>query len=258
VTAFHAELADQLLRAERDRIPVPPLTSHSALDVADAYQVQAINIGRRRADGDRIAGRKVGLTSLAMQRQLGVDEPDFGFILDSMLIADGGALDVAELIDPRVEAEIAFRLGADIGGDVTDNEARAAIAEVFLSLEVIDSRIANWKITLPDTIADNASSARMVAAPPTSVALSELPKVEVTLTEDGRESASGVGAAVLGDPIRAVVWLARMLAGFGETLHAGELILAGAVHASVPLRSGVVVAATAPGFAPVRLLTRGS
>src|SRR5262249_4440708 len=123
----------------------------------------------------------------------------------------------------------------------------------------IDSRIADWKITLPDTIADNASSARMVAGrplPATPELLKELPGVVVALTEDGREVATGTGDAVLGDPIRAVTWLVRRLAGFGTALRAGDVVLAGAVHASVPLRAGTTVTASAPGFAPVRLTVR--
>ncbi|HKT04004.1 MAG TPA: fumarylacetoacetate hydrolase family protein [Rugosimonospora sp.] len=259
MTDFQADLAALLSRAERDRVPVPPLTAHADLDSADAYGIQAINTSRRLAAGERIAGHKVGLTSRAMQQQLGVDEPDFGVILEAMLIADGGPLDLDELIAPRIEAEIAFRLGADLEGAVTDDQVRTAVAEVFLALEVIDSRIADWKITLPDTVADNASSARMVAGRPiraTPELLAALPEIAVSLSEDGHTVAAGTGAAVLGDPIRAVTWLVRRLAGFGGSLRAGDLVLAGAVHASAPLTRGTRVAAQATGFSTVEVRVR--
>ncbi|MFF5085018.1 2-keto-4-pentenoate hydratase [Actinoplanes sp. NPDC000266] len=256
MTDIRAELADQLRRAERDRVAVPPLTAQAQLSPNDAYAVQAINTERRLAEGELIAGRKVGLTSLAMQRQLGVDEPDFGVVFDRMVIPNGGTLLLDELIAPRVEAEIGFRLGTDLGGpDVTEEQAGAAVDEVFLALEVIDSRIAEWKITLADTIADNASSARMVTGPGQKYP-ADLPGVHISLAVDGEEIATGAGAAVLGDPIKALVWLARRLSALGETLRAGELILAGAVHASVPLTAGTRVTAAAFGFAPVHLTIR--
>ncbi|XVV15136.1 2-keto-4-pentenoate hydratase [Actinoplanes sp. CA-131856] len=253
VTDFRAGLADQLLRAERDRIAISPLTAQGRVSPEDAYAIQAINTQRRTAAGEVIVGRKVGLTSLAMQEQLGVDEPDFGVVFERMLIPNGGTLFLDELIAPRVEAEIGFRLARDLGGpDVTDQQARAAVSGVFLALEVIDSRIADWKITLADTIADNASSARMIAGPSRDHP-DDLPAVTVSLDVDGKRVAGGVGDAVLGDPIRALTWLARRLDGFGETLRADDLILAGAVHASVALTGGTRVTASAPGFAPVQL-----
>lgn len=255
--AVLVDLAEQLRRAEADRVGLAPLTERCELSSQDGYRIQAINTAHRIQAGQRIVGRKVGLTSLAMQQQLGVDEPDFGVIFENMLIEDGAVLYVDQLVAPRVEAEIAFRLGSDLaGGDVTDEDARRAIADVLIALEVIDSRIADWKIKLPDTIADNASSARMVVGPSlpaTPELVDELVRTEITLTEDGVVTASGPGAAVLGHPVRAVSWLARRLSEVGEGLKAGDLVLAGAVHASVALTRGTEVAASAAQLGQVRL-----
>jgi 2-keto-4-pentenoate hydratase len=167
VALVHQQLADELAHAEATRRPVPPLTArHPDLTVDDAYAVQEVNTRRRLAAGEWLVGRKVGLTSLAMQRQLGVDEPDFGALLSTMVLADGGAVPLDRLVAPRIEAEIAVRLGTDLaGGDVDLDAARRAVSEVMLAFEVIDSRIADWQISLVDTIADNASSARVVVGP---------------------------------------------------------------------------------------------
>ncbi|MFG2044931.1 2-keto-4-pentenoate hydratase [Dactylosporangium sp. NPDC048998] len=258
--ALLADLAAVLRRAEADRAAIAPLTSGRTLSSEDGYRIQAINTALREAAGERIAGRKVGLTSEAMQRQLGVNEPDFGVLFDSMLLEDGAALALDELVSPRVEAEFAFRLRTDLAGAaVTEAEVRAAVGEVLLALEIIDSRIADWKITLPDTIADNASSARMVAGRPlaaTPELLAALPGTEITLSADGHATSSGLGSAVLGDPLSAVVWLVRRLAGFGVGLRAGDVVLAGAVHASVELTPGREVAASATGFETVRVSVR--
>jgi 2-keto-4-pentenoate hydratase len=257
-TGLHELLAAELAYAERTRRPVAPLTErHPGLSVEDAYAVQQVNVERRTAAGERIVGRKVGLTSLAMQRQLGVDEPDFGAILDPMVLPDGGTLRLDELIAPRIEAEIAFRLGRDLAGaDVDLAAARAAVSEVTLALEIIDSRVADWRIALVDTIADNASSARVVAGPPTPAdpdLLASLTVEVLRVTEDGAEVGTGRGDAVLGDPLEAVAWLARRLHGLGGGLRAGDLVLAGAVHASLPMRPGSRIQVTSPRLAPVTL-----
>ena len=153
-------LARSLHDAERAAAPIEPLTAgHPGLTVDEAYAVQLAGRGLRLAEGRRVAGHKIGLTSEAIQRQLGVDQPDYGYLLDSMLVADGVEIDVSRLIAPRVEGEIAFVLADDLEGDVTVEQVLAATAEVAPALEIIDSRIADWRIALEDTIADNASSA---------------------------------------------------------------------------------------------------
>ncbi|WP_326731642.1 2-keto-4-pentenoate hydratase [Streptomyces phaeochromogenes] len=237
------ELAAVLRKAEADRSPVEPLTRlHPGLTVAEAYAVQDANTRARLASGERIVGRKIGLTSQAMQRQFGVDQPDFGVLFDSMVIADSGVIRTGELIAPRAEAEIAFVLGKRLyGPDVTADDARAAVSHTLLALEVIDSRIEDWKIELADTVADNASSARVVAGPATEATpelLRDLKDEYVEMSVDGQRVAAGAGAALLGDPLEPVAWLARTLYAYGVGIEAGELVMAGAVDAAVPLTPG--------------------
>jgi 2-keto-4-pentenoate hydratase len=238
--------ADELAEAERTGVPVAPLTEREpSFSVADAYAVQLRNISRRQAAGGRILGRKIGLTSRAMQRLLGVDEPDFGVLLDDMVVEDGDAIRSSELIAPRIEAEIAFVMERDLAGPGVDGVAALrAVAGAVPAIEIIDSRIADWQIKLPDTIADNASSARyMLGARLTPTDRLDLRLCGVVVTRNGVLADTGAGAAVLGNPIRCVAWLANKLGEFGDGLHAGDVVLAGAVHAAVPVEPGDVVRA---------------
>lgn len=230
------DLSKQLQEAERTRVAIAPLTSvQPDLSVAEAYAVQDATLRTRLAAGERLVGRKIGLTSQAMQQQLGVDQPDYGFLLDSMVVPSGGTIRRADLLQPRVEPEIAFWLAADLQGPgVTAEQVLNATRAVAPALEVVDSRIADWKITLADTIADNGSSARAVvveqAMPLNGL---DLAAVEVVLRRNGDEVGRGTGAAVLGHPAEAVAWLANALAKYGHRLEAGQLILPGAMCASV-------------------------
>jgi len=236
-----AALAESLRAAEASREPIGPLTeSHPELSVADAYRIQQINVHLRKEQGGLVRGRKVGLTSVAMQQQLGVDEPDFGALFDEMVIEEGDAVPVGELIQPRVEAEIAFVMESDLQGPgVSSADALRAVAGAMPAIEVIDSRVADWKIKLPDTIADNASSARVVCGGRlTPVAELDLRLVGMVLNVNGAVAATGAGAAVLGNPIRCVAWLANKLGEFGVPLRAGDLVLAGALHAALPVSAG--------------------
>jgi len=238
------DLAAQLRRAERDRDPIGPLTeAHPELTVRDAYRIQQLNVAARKDAGERVRGRKVGLTSLAMQRQLGVDEPDFGAITDRMIVEDGDAVSVGELLQPRVEAEVAFVMERELAGPgVTTTDAVRAIAGAVASIEIIDSRIADWRIKLVDTVADNASSARVVAAGRlTPLAGLDLRLLGMALSVNGAVAATGAGAAVLGNPVRCVAWLANTLGELGVPLRAGDLVLAGALHAALPVAAGDVV-----------------
>jgi 2-keto-4-pentenoate hydratase len=197
-------LADALRDAEQTRnAVVPPSAVLPGMTVEDAYQVQRINIARRLAAGERIAGHKIGLTSLAMQQQLGVDQPDFGVITERMVIANGATLDAHTLIAPRAEAEFAFRLGRDLPVSPTVEALREAIDGVAVSIEIIDSRVADWKITLVDTIADNASSAGIVTSdfsPATPELLASLPDMVISMSKNGaRRSAHGAPMALRGD-----------------------------------------------------------
>ena len=234
-------IATDLAAAWRDRRPIAQLSAtHPSLTPVDAYAIQQRVVAGHLADGARIVGWKVGLTSLAMQRQLGVDQPDYGPILDRWLVPDGGTVSAADLIAPRAEAEIAFILAMPLRGPgVTTDDVRRATATVAPAIEVIDSRIADWRLTLVDTIADLASSARVVLGDERHrIDEIDLRLVGVVLEQDGEVAATGAGAACLGDPLAAVAWAANTLGELGVTLEAGHVIMPGALHASLPARAG--------------------
>lgn len=239
-------VAKELRTAEEQRSPVPPVAERfGPLRLEDAYAVQQANVALKLAAGDRIVGRKIGLTSLAMQTQLGVDQPDFGHLLASMAVPNGGAVVAAELIAPRIELEIAFLLGRDLAGPgVTTADVLAATEAVFPSLEIIDSRIADWKIGLVDTVADNASSGRFVMPSRlTPVRHLDLRLLGGVMEINGVLTSWSCGAAALGDPAACLAWLANTLAPFGGRLEAGEIVLSGALDKSVPVQAGDVVRA---------------
>jgi 2-oxopent-4-enoate hydratase len=241
--AVHKDLADELWEADRSAKPVAPLTDrHPDLVLEDAYAVQTINIARRTAAGQRVIGRKVGLTSRPMQQMLGVDEPDFGVLTDEMIVEDGDLIDLARLVQPRVEAELAFVMGADLAGPgVTTARALAAIEGALPSVEIVDSRVADWKIKLVDTVADNASSGLLVmGGRMRPVADLDLRLLGVVVSRHGQMIDTGAGAAALGNPARCVAWLANKLGAFGEGLTAGDVVLPGAVHKMVPVAPGDV------------------
>ena len=249
------ELADALWKASVDRVPVPqPSAAQPALTLADAYAVQQINAQRRLDRGERIIGRKIGLTSLAMQQQLGVDQPDYGVLTDAMAIPDGGVIVVAELVAPKLEPEYAFRIDADLPPNPTREQIDASIGAVAVAIEVIDSRVADWRIGLVDTVADNASSAAIVVGEwvdATPELLTRIIDTDITMTRDGETVAQGPGSAVLGDPRAAVYWLADAIGAFGDGIAAGSTVLAGAVAAAVAIEPGTDWRAGAEGFAPV-------
>jgi 2-keto-4-pentenoate hydratase len=231
LAADQRELAAKALwEAERTREPIGPLTAdHPGIDVVDAYQIQLINIRRRLAEGRLIRGHKVGLSSKAMQEMMGVDEPDYGHLLDDMFVFEDEVVDTAQLCQPRVEVEVGFILGAPLpapGCNIAD--VLRATEYVVPALEIIDSRIRDWKITLCDTIADNASSCRVVlGGRATRIDQVDLRTVGATLRRNGTVIATGSGAAVLGNPVTAVAWLANKVHDFGVTLDAGHVILPG-------------------------------
>lgn len=233
--------ADALLAVYDTGVPIRPLSeTYPGLSVDDAYAIQSAQIAAWRAGGRDIWGYKVGLTSRAMQQQLGVDQPDFGFLVDGMEHPDGGEVSVKHFVAPRVEPEIAFVLGRDLRGPgLTPDDARAAVEAVAASIEIIDSRIADWRITLPDTIADNASSGGAVIG---SVRLPidqvDLPALAVTLSRGEETIGEGTGAAVMDSPLNALAWLANKLGEYGVTLAAGSVVLPGSVCAAVPVVAG--------------------
>lgn len=241
------EAAKSLYESERSRQAIRPLVeTYPGLSPNDAYRVQHAVIDRKLEEGAHVVGHKIGLTSLAMQQLLGVDQPDFGHILDTMMVPNGGTLRRDDLIFPRVEAEITFVLQEDLRGPgITVPRVLAATKYVMASLEIVDSRVADWKITLSDTIADNASSCRMVVGgrcvPVDGI---DLRLTGMVLEKNGEIVNTATGAAVLGHPAQAVAWLANKLAEFDVTLKAGEVILPGALSAAVTVQAGDFVQAT--------------
>ena len=228
-------------------------------DLPAAYDVQQGLVRARLAGGARVVGRKIGATSKAVQDQLGVDQPDFGYLLDDMDVsagARGEPVSMATLVQPRVEAEVAFRLGADIDppseDEITLDLVRDAVEVALPALEIVDSRIEGWDITFSDTVADNASSGLFVVGTD-GRKLTELEPREVTmsLTINGEERSSGDGAACLGDPLEALRWLAVQAYRFGDPLRAGHLILSGALGPFVPFAAGDRVEAHISGFTPL-------
>jgi 2-keto-4-pentenoate hydratase len=220
------------------------------IDIDGAYAVQAANTAFWVAKGRRIVGRKIGLTAKAVQRQLGVDRPDFGVLFDDMAIADGGRLSPTKVIQPKAEAEVAFVLGADlIDPAATAKEVTEAIAHVVAAIEIVDSRIADWKITFADTVADNGSSAFFVLGKDRkSLRGLDLWTCGMVLEVNGEIVSLGAGAACLGHPLKALAWLAKTLAERGEPLRAGDIVLSGALGPMVALKPGDEIKATIGGL----------
>ena len=257
-----AELAaDRLERATGSGVPCEPLTDLlGTTDIALAYEAQSILTARRVARGARIIGRKIGLTSEAVQKQVGVDRPDFGVLFDDMRFDDGQLIPSETLLQPKAEAELAFLLSRDIL-DATDAAAlRDCVALAFPAIEVVDSRIAEWRIGITDTVADNASSGVFVVGP-VGTPLDEFDTVGVamTMTRNGETVSSGTGAACLGDPLNALAWLAATAVDIGSPLRAGDLVLSGALGPMVAVHPGEsFTAEIAPlGTVTARFSTRG-
>ncbi|AMT71196.1 2-keto-4-pentenoate hydratase [Mycobacteroides immunogenum] len=247
--------AAKLWSAQHDRAPIAPLTTtYPDLDVASAYAIQQINLGRHLEAGASLVGRKIGLTSTPMQTLLGVNEPDFGFILDQMVITSG-TVEAGQFCAPRVEPEVAFLLRTALRGPgITVADVYAATAAVAVALEIVDSRIADWKLTLPDTVADNASSGAVVLGhwQPYTDQLA-LPNATASLTLNSIEIDSGAGSAVMGDPAAAVAWLANSLADYDTELSAGQFVMSGSFTSAAFVHSGDVAAATITGLGSVCL-----
>ncbi len=237
------DIADALWTAERERIAIDKPSDQIALSVDDAYAIQQINVQRRLAQGARLVGRKVGITSQAVMDWLKVSEPDFGALLDDMIVDDGGVCLRSSLLQPRVEGEVAFVLDRDLDRtSCTVVDVVAATDWVSAAIEIIDSRVKDWKLTLPDTVADNASSARfVVSSTKRSLTGLDLPLLGCSLKKNGRVASSGAGAACLGNPVNAVAWLARTLARAGTPLRAGDVVLSGALCPVVPVEQGDVI-----------------
>lgn len=249
VTAAH-----RLRTAAATGIPCAPVRDLlGAHDVDLAYAVQRRLTEERIVEGGRVAGRKIGLTSAAVQRQLGVDRPDFGVLFADMDVSTLDEVPAARLLQPKAEAEVAFVLGADLGADHLDRPTvRAAVDHAVAALEIVDSRIANWDITITDTVADNASSGLFVLGDK-RVALDEFEPAStmMRLFVDGRLASEGTGAACLGDPLHALLWLAQTARDLGDPLRAGQVVLSGALGPMVAAEPGRTVRAEISSLGPV-------
>lgn len=233
----HDDIALRLRDAYTAGAVLPLRDGLEPTDADGAYAVQEINTRFWEAQGRRIVGRKAGLTAKAVQTQLGVDQPDFGVLFEDMRVADGGMLDPGKCLQPKAEAEIAFVLGADLpSSETTPDQVAAAVATVHAAIEIVDSRIADWKITFADTVADNGSSAFFALADQgLPLAGLDLEGAPMEMTINGEVVSTGIGAAALGNPLNAAAWLASTLAARGEPLKAGDILLAGALGPMVAL-----------------------
>lgn len=254
--AQRQEAAERLADAERSRGPIDRLTdTYEGITVADAYDVQLRQIAAKKAGGAKVVGKKIGLTGKAIQQQFGVSQPDYGHLMDYFHIKDGGDMACAELIQPRVEPEIAFVLDKPLSGPgVNVAQVLAATRYVTPAFEIIDSRIKDWKFKYEDTVADNGSSARFVlGGRQKRVDELDLRLVGMVFQQNGEDIGTSSGAAALGNPAAAVAWLANALAEYGISLEAGEIILPGALTKSFDARPGDTFKAEYDGLGSVNV-----
>ncbi|WP_454455682.1 2-oxopent-4-enoate hydratase [Thauera phenylacetica] len=234
-------LGDSLYDALVARTPIAPLSAaHPDMTIEDAYHVQQRMIARRLEKGDRVIGKKIGVTSKAVMNMLGVHQPDFGYLLDSMVFNEGESVDMDTLIQPKAEGEIAFLLKKDLQGPgVTAADVLAATEGVMACFEIVDSRIQDWKIKIQDTVADNASCGVFVLGDQlVNIADLDLALAGMVLEKNGEIVVTGAGAATMAHPVNAMVWLANMLGSLGIALKAGDIVLSGAMGAMVPVARG--------------------
>lgn len=254
--ATREQLAADLAQAERSREPIGQLTAANPdIDVVDAYEIQLINIRRRVAEGARVVGHKVGLSSPIMQQMMGVDEPDYGHLLDDMQVFEDAPVKAGAYLYPRVEVEVGFILAADLpGAGCTEDDVLAATEALVPSIELIDTRIKDWQIKICDTIADNASAGGFVLGQARVVPGDvDIQGIDAVLTRNGEVIAQGRSDAVLGNPATAVAWLARKVESFGVRLKAGDVVLPGSCTFAVDANPGDEFIAEFTGMGAVRL-----
>ena len=235
------QLGDELYEALVACKPIAPLTSrHPEMSIEDAYHVQQRMIARRLEKGEKIIGKKIGVTSKAVMNMLGVGQPDFGYLTDGMVYNEGQSIEASTLIQPKAEGEIAFLLKKDLQGPgVTAADVLAATEGVMACFEIVDSRIQDWKIKIQDTVSDNASCGVFVLGHQlVDISNLDLGLCGMVLEKNGEIVVTGAGAASMGHPVNAIVWLANMLGSLGIALKAGDIVLSGAMGAMVPVTKG--------------------
>ncbi|QNQ89633.1 2-oxopent-4-enoate hydratase [Corynebacterium poyangense] len=248
-------VAEELFAVYDTKEPVtPPRTSIPGLSLESAYRIQQFQEDMFLARGDRIAGRKIGLTSRAMQEQLGVDSPDFGFFTDQMCLQGQDTISADRFLAPKVEPELAFHLGTSLNPGANLEEISAAISGCYLAVEIIDSRVKDWDIQLVDTVADNASCGAVVLSDqPVDIALEDLSSVSLTMYRNSVAVGSGTGTAVMGNPIKPLEWLNNTLSSLGTPLQAGDIILTGSFCAAAPLAAGDLIEVDYGPYGTLRL-----
>ncbi len=247
-------LAQQLRDAYSTRTACEPLrTTIGVEDLEMAYAIQDLNNQLLIKKGARVTGRKIGLTSKAVQAQLGVDQPDFGILLDTMEVLNGDSIAMSELMQPKVEAEIAFVLKEDLPSrKLTTTELLSKIDYAVAAIEIVGSRIENWNIKITDTIADNASASHYVIGHrPVKLENIDLVHSKMEMTKNGEVVSTGIGSACLGSPINATLWLVNKMATLGTPLKAGEVILSGALGPMSSVAAGDTVVANFDGLGSV-------
>lgn len=250
----HKKIAADLYKAEKGAYQIETIsTINPDMTIEDAYKIQLENVKNRIADGDKIIGMKVGLTSKAMQKLLGVDEPDYGHLTDKMLLLEGEICPMKELIQPKIEGELAFCLNKPLKGPgITIADVYNATGWVVPAIEIVDSRIKDWKIKLVDTIADNGSSAKLIlGSRMTKISDIDMRLVGMNLEKNGELVSSGTGAEVWGNPAAAVAWLANKLSEFDIGLKEGDILLSGAVTAAETAKSGDIFTVSFQGMGSV-------
>jgi 2-keto-4-pentenoate hydratase len=248
-----AAVAEAIFTARETRKPIPPInTLIDGADAVSAYAIQEANTKRWLAKGRRAVGRKIGLTSKAVQQQLGVDQPDYGVLWADGEVTEGEEVPANKFMQPRIEAELAFVLKSDLNiHDLVLSDVVSAVDLVYPAVEIVDSAIADWKIKLADTIADNASAGGyMLGASPKPIGAVDLRLCGMVMTRDGEMVSSGVGAACLGNPLNATLWLARTMVRLGNPLRAGEVVLSGALGPMISARHGDRFTVEIQGFSP--------